>query len=119
MCSYTTHLLLAATPPLPSQSNWRRNLASECLGLVARVLPEDCIEGARGDARGVRPLGAEGYESLYDALCHVHDTRDSNRTFPIGGILAIVVMAMNAPEAPTEAPRPHSVRMDGHESAPN
>ena len=27
--------------------------------------------------------------------------------------------AMNAPEAPTEAPRPHSVRMDGHESAPN
>ena len=27
--------------------------------------------------------------------------------------------AMNAPEAPTEAPRPHSVRMDGHESVPN
>ena len=27
--------------------------------------------------------------------------------------------AMNAPEAPTEAPRPHSARMDGHESAPN
>ena len=40
------------------------------------------------------PLGTEGYESLYDALCHVRDTRDSNRTFPIGGLLAIVVMAM-------------------------
>ena len=59
-----------------------------------RALPEDCAGGTQGDARGVMSLGAEGYESLYDALCHVRDTRDSNRTFPIGGLLAIVVMAM-------------------------
>ena len=79
---------------------WAKPLCKDALALLnARELPEDCIEGARGDARGVMPLGAEGYESLYDALCHVHDTRDSNRTFPIGGMLAIVVMAMNAPEA--------------------
>ena len=74
---------------------WAKPLCKDALALLnARELPEDCIEGARGDARGVMPLGAEGYESLYDALCHVHDTRDSNRTFPIGGMLAIVVMAM-------------------------
>ena len=28
------------------------------------------------------------------ALCRVRDTRDSNRTFHIGGMLSIVVMAM-------------------------
>ena len=74
---------------------WVKPLCKDALALLnARALPEDCIEGARGDARGVMPLGAEGCESLYDALCHVHDTRDGNRTFPIGGMLAIVVMAM-------------------------
>ena len=74
---------------------WVKPLGKDALALLnARTLPEDCVEGAQGDARGVMPLGAEGYESLYDALCHVRDTRDSNRTFPIGGLLAIVVMAM-------------------------
>ena len=37
-----------------SEPGERRNLASECLGLVARELPRDCIEGARGDARRSR-----------------------------------------------------------------
>ena len=31
--------------------------------------------------------------SLYDALCRVRDKRDDNRTFHIGGMLSIVVMA--------------------------
>ena len=87
-----------------SEPGERRNLASECLGLVARELPRLWLEkfryrpllaetfcdiertaGTCYKAAGWIPLGAEGYESLYDALCHVHDTRDGNRTFPIGG----------------------------------
>ena len=42
--------------------------------------------------------------------------RQENRKRGVG---RTIEDAMNAPEAPTEAPRPHSVRMDGHESAPN
>ena len=38
---------------------------------------------------------------------------------PERGVGRTIEDAMNAPEAPTEAPRPHSARMDGHESAPN
>ena len=83
---------------------WVKPLGKDALELLnARTLPEDCAEGAQGDARGVMPLGTEGYESLYDALCHVHDTRDSNRTFPIGGMLAIVVMAMMSGANPAKA----------------
>ena len=36
-------------------------LGKDALELLnARTLPEDCTEGARGDARGVMPLGTEG-----------------------------------------------------------
>ena len=50
-------------------------------------------------------------------------------SFPPGAVIArkiekrgvgrTIEDAMNAPEAPTEASRPHSERMGGHESAPN
>ena len=62
--------------------------------LARSELPEDCALGAQGNSDGVMPIGKAQRESLYDALCRVRDTRDSNRTFHIGGMLSIVVMAM-------------------------
>lgn len=74
---------------------WVRPLAPDALELLnARELPEDCALGARGRSDGVMPIGRAQRESLHDALCRVRDTRDSNRTFRIGGMLSIVVMAM-------------------------
>ena len=74
---------------------WVKPLAPNALDLLnARELPEDCALGAQGDSRGVMPIGKDQRESLYDALCRVRDTRDCNRTFHIGGMLSIVVMAM-------------------------
>ena len=50
-------------------------------------------------------------------------------SFPTGAVIARKIekeesgarlkMRLKTPEAPTEAPRPHSVRLDGHELAPN
>ena len=74
---------------------WVKPLAPNALELLnARELPPDCALGARGNANGVMPIGKDARESLYDALCRVKDTRDSNRTFHIGGMLSLVVMAM-------------------------
>ncbi len=74
---------------------WVKPLAPDALKLLnARELPEDCMLGARGNSDGVMPIGRAQRESLYDALCRVRDTRDSNRTFHIGAMLSIVVMAM-------------------------
>ena len=72
---------------------WVKPLAPNALELLnARELPADCALGAQGNSDGVMPIGKEQRESLYDALCRVRDTRDSNRTFHIGGMLSIVVM---------------------------
>ena len=74
---------------------WVKPLVPDALELLnARELPEECALGAQGNSDGVMPIGKERRESLYDALCRVRDTRDSNRTFHIGGMLSIVVMAM-------------------------
>ena len=74
---------------------WVKPLAPDALELLnARELPADCALGAQGNSDGVMPIGKGQRESLYDALCRVRDTRDSNRTFHIGGMLSIVVMAM-------------------------
>ena len=74
---------------------WVKPLVPNALELLnARELPADCALGAQGNSDGVMPIGKEQRESLYDALCRVRDTRDSNRTFHIGGMLSIVVMAM-------------------------
>lgn len=74
---------------------WVRPLDRDALRLLnSRELPEDCRRGAMGDADGVMPLNVGARESLYEALRHVKDHRDRNRSFPIGGILSIVVMAM-------------------------
>jgi len=62
--------------------------------LNARDLPEECLRGAGCDADGVMPVGKERRESLYDAMCMVHDRRDDNKAFPIGSMLSLVVMAM-------------------------
>ena len=73
---------------------WVKPLAPDALELLnARELPADCALGAQGNSDGVMPIGKERRESLYDALCRVRDARDSNRTFHIGGMLSIVVMA--------------------------
>ena len=73
---------------------WVKPLVPNALELLnARELPEDCVRGAQGNSDGVMPIGKAQRESLYDALCRVRDTRDSNRTFHIGGMLSIVVMA--------------------------
>lgn len=73
---------------------WVKPLAPDALELLnARELPADCALGAQGNSDGVMPIGKGQRESLYDALCRVRDTRDSNRTFHIGGMLSIVVMA--------------------------
>ena len=74
---------------------WVKPLAPNALELLnARELPEDCALGAHGNSDGVLPIGKAQRESLLDALCRVRDTRDSNRTFHIGWMLSIVVMAM-------------------------
>lgn len=74
---------------------WVKPLAPDAVEkLNASDLPADCVLGAQGKCDGVMPIGKEARESLYDALCRVRDVRDSNRTFPIGGMLSIVVMAM-------------------------
>ena len=61
--------------------------------LNARELPPACAPGARGDSRGVMPMGKAQRESLHDALCGVKDKRDGNRSYHIGGMLSLVVMA--------------------------
>ena len=73
---------------------WVKPLVPNALELLnARELPEDCALGAQGNSDGVMPIGKAQRESLYDALCRVRDVRDDNRTFHIGGMLSIVVMA--------------------------
>ena len=73
---------------------WVKPLDPRALELLnASELPPDCVLGALGNSDGVMPIGKAQRESLYDALCRVRDTRDSNRTFPTGGMLALVVMA--------------------------
>ena len=64
---------------------WVKPLVPDALEVLnARELPEDCALGAQGNSDGVMPIGKAQRESLYDALCRVRDTRDSNRTFHIG-----------------------------------
>lgn len=73
---------------------WVKPLVPNALELLnARELPDDCVLGAQGNTGGVLPIGKAQRESLYDALRHVKDSRDSNKTFHIGGMLSIVVMA--------------------------
>jgi hypothetical protein len=73
---------------------WVKPLVPTAIELLnARELPEDCALGAQGNSNGVMPIGKGQRESLYDALCRVRDKRDDNRTFHIGGMLSIVVMA--------------------------
>lgn len=73
---------------------WVKPLVPNALELLnARALPEDCVRGAQGNSDGVMSIGKAQRESLYDALCRVRDKRDDNRTFHIGGMLSIVVMA--------------------------
>lgn len=73
---------------------WVKPLVPDALELLnARELPPDCALGARGDSDGVMPIGKAQRESLHDALRRVRDTRDDNRTYRIGGMLSLVVMA--------------------------
>ena len=75
--------------PLGMTKGFTRTNRQECDFYVPNDRPK-----AQGNSDGVMPIGKAQRESLYDALCRVRDTRDSNRTFHIGGILSIVVMAM-------------------------
>ena len=80
------------------------------------------MDGAHGDTPRMIP-GLQGGTAVRPQprlpACNGRDRcrhRQENRKRGVG---RTIEDAMNAPEAPTEAPRPHSVRMDGHESAPN
>lgn len=73
---------------------WLKPLVPDAVGLLsARDLPEECLRGAASNADGVMPIDKARRESLLDAMCDVRDTRDDNRSFPIGAMLTLVVMA--------------------------
>lgn len=74
---------------------WVKPLVPNALDLLnARELPPVCALGAQGNSNGIMPIGKAQMESLYDVLCRVKDNRDDNRSFHIGGMLSLVVMAM-------------------------
>jgi hypothetical protein len=62
--------------------------------LRARVLPAGFEAGRTEPPERRLPLRERQAESLLDALCGVPDPRRSNRSFPIGPMLACVVMAV-------------------------
>jgi len=74
---------------------WVKKLRTNAVDLLrGGALPEEHQPGAHSNAHGVMPLGVSAMESLHAALCRVPDPRSMNRTFHIGAVLAIVVMAL-------------------------
>ena len=92
---------------------WVKPLDPRALELLnASELPADCALGAQGSSSGVMPISKAQRESLYDALCRVRDTRDDNKSFPIGGMLSIVVMAMMSGATSVKAIARFAKRLD-------
>ena len=92
---------------------WAKPLCKDALARVRLPRAEQHGEllGIQGGA-AVRPQPRLQTRDGRDKCRH----RQENRKRGVG---RTIEDAMNAPEAPTEAPRPHSVRMDGYESTPN
>jgi hypothetical protein len=76
---------------------WIKPLRKDAAGLLlSTALPRECVKGARSDAWGVLPMKDAACESLHEALCRVPDPRESNASFHIGSLLAILAMGVMA-----------------------
>ena len=76
---------------------WVKPLRTNAAELLRGTqIPSECLKGVGSDAWGVLPLEDAACESLHEALCHVPDPRETNRSFHIGTLLALLAMGVMA-----------------------
>jgi len=74
---------------------WLKKLHKDAVAVLRGLaLPKAQQAGAHSSAQGVLPFRTAQLETLHDVLRRIPDPRAANRTFHIGSILAIVVMAL-------------------------
>jgi hypothetical protein len=74
---------------------WIKPLHKDAVAILRGLgLPQAQQAGAQSSAHGVLPLRIAHLEALHDVLRRIPDPRAANRTFHIGAVLAIVVMAL-------------------------
>lgn len=64
--------------------------------ILSKDLPNECRAATRTKAIGVLPFNTKQVDDLFWEFCHVKDPRGRNRTFSIGTLLTLYVMAAAA-----------------------